>query len=61
MVCTKEDLISIVKGQINNENEAILKAEKLVSVTQIYLQQLLGQKLTLMDFVIIGLLNNRKN
>ena len=30
MVCTKEDLISIVKGQINNENEATLKAEKLV-------------------------------
>ena len=30
MVCTKEDLISIVRGQINNENEATLKAEKLI-------------------------------
>ena len=30
MVCTKEDLISIVKGQTKNENEATLKAKKLV-------------------------------
>ncbi|MEK9756491.1 MAG: ATP-binding protein, partial [Bacteroidota bacterium] len=25
-VCTKEDLIDIVKGQIDNENESLLKA-----------------------------------
>ena len=30
MVCTKEDLISIVKGQTKNENEATLKAKKFV-------------------------------
>ena len=27
-VCTKEDLIDIVKGQIDNENESLLKADR---------------------------------
>ena len=27
-VCTKEDLIDIVKGQIDNENKSLLKADK---------------------------------
>ena len=29
-VCTKKDLIDIVKGQIDNENKALLKADKLL-------------------------------